>query len=395
MKLHNTKVDHDLYYYILKSGEKRWMYRHKYYDRSGKRREKKKSGFKTEKAGLKALLEVKSALLSGHTTQIEHDQMTVSQWLDIWYETNERSWGVKTKKNRRSLIDNHYDPLLGKYKLNELSRNIYIRDYINALYNMDLAPSSIQQYHNVFKVAINAAVDDEIISRNRIRKVVIEQDDKKDNFLNPDELNAFLSYVKSYGNITNYTFVLLLAYSGLRSGEGAGLKWSSINFKEETVTVEYTRDGHGLRRPKTKNSNRTIKMDKIVMKQLKIYQKWCIETKFSYGKQLDKENDFVFISHQGGEEVSHYYLGQFFDKFYKKIEEDDIDLKRITPHGLRHTHATILISLSIPPNAIAERLGNTIEMIYKIYAHFYKELETQSVTVFGEFLASGADIGAK
>lgn len=395
LKLYKTKADDELYYYLLKNGAKRFMYRHKYNDSLGKRKEKKKSGFKTEKEALKALLEVKSALLSGNNRQIEHDQMTVSQWLDIWYEMNERSWSVKTKKNRKSLIRNSYGPLLGKYKLNDLSKNIYIREYINTLHNMNLAPSTIQHYHNVFKIAINAAVDDEIINRNRIRKIVIDQDDKHTNFLNPDELKSFLAYVKQYGNITHYSFILLLAYSGLRSGEGAGLKWSNINFKDETITVEHTRDGHGLRKPKTKNSYRTIKMDTIVMKQLKTYQKWCIKTKLSFGQQLDKEDDLVFISYQGGEKVSHFYLGQFFDKFYKKIKADGIDLKRITPHGLRHTHATILISLSIPPNAIAERLGNTIEMIYKVYAHFYKELETKSVTVFGELLASGAKSGAK
>lgn len=395
MKLYKTKADDEIYYYFLKSGAKRWMYRHKYYDSLGKRKEKKKSGFKTEKVALKNLLEVKAAILSGNTREIENDQITVAQWLDIWYETNENSWSVKTKKDRKSLIKNYYKPLLGKYKLNHLNKNTYVRDFINILYNMDLAPSTIQLYHNIFKIAINAAVDDEIISRNRIRKVVIEQDSKNENFLNPDELNTFLTYVKKYGNITNYTLVLLLAYSGLRSGEAYGLKWSNIDFQEETIRVEHTRDKHGLRKPKTKNSYRTIKVDPKVIKQLKIYRKWCMETKLFFGMKFDKKNDLVFISHQGGEEVSHFYLGQFFNKLYNKFDKNDIKLKKITPHGLRHTHATILISLGIPPNAIAERLGNTIEMIHKTYAHFFEELDTQSVTVFGEFLASGANVGAK
>jgi len=47
-----------------------WMFRHKYYDSTGKRWEKKKSGFKIEKAALKALMEVKAATLRGETKHI-------------------------------------------------------------------------------------------------------------------------------------------------------------------------------------------------------------------------------------------------------------------------------------------------------------------------------------
>jgi len=43
---------------------------------------------------------------------------------------------------------------------------------------------------------------------------------------------------------------------------------------------------------------------------------------------------------------------------------------------------------------IAKRLGNTVEMIYKIYGHVLKELETESVALFRQSLQSGAKIGA-
>lgn len=39
------------------------------------------------------------------------------------------------------------------------------------------------------------------------------------------------------------------------------------------------------------------------------------------------------------------------------MEKDNIKIKKITPHGLRHTHATILINLGIPPKTVADRLG--------------------------------------
>lgn len=58
----------------------------------------------------------------------------------------------------------------------------------------------------------------------------------------------------------------------------------------------------------------------------------------------------------------------------------------ITPHGLRHTHATILIGKKQPVNVIAERLGNTPQMIWDTYGHNYKALEEESVNAFSQAL---------
>lgn len=66
----------------------------------------------------------------------------------------------------------------------------------------------------------------------------------------------------------------------------------------------------------------------------------------------------------------------------------------MTLHGLRHTHATILLNSGIIVKVIAERLGNTVEMIYTIYGHVLKELEEKAVDLFAEILASEANFGA-
>ena len=64
-------------------------------------------------------------------------------------------------------------------------------------------------------------------------------------------------------------------------------------------------------------------------------------------------------------------------------------------HGLRHTHATILIDQLIPPPDIADRLGNTIEMIYRVYAHSFKKTNNKTVRAFSERVSFGAESGAE
>lgn len=381
VKLYKTKKDPELYYYFNKKDEKMWCYRHRYYDSLGYRREKSKQGYKSENEAYRELLEVKASILNGDLKQVKYANLTVSEWLDIWYETNKNSWKVSTQRQRKDAIKCQMKPLLGKYKLAELDKATYQRVYINEL-SKTYSSGSVNAFHRFFKIAINAAVDDEIIPRNRFNKITIPQEEKlMDNFLTAEELNMFLSTTKIHENITNYSLILLLAFSGLRKGEALGLTWNNLNFRDKTLTIERTRDEKGTRTPKTKNSYRTIFIDDIVLNQLSLYKTRCKEIKLSNGMHL-KEEDYIFISHPSGTPVAASTLNNVFNRI-----SDKANIKRITPHGLRHTHATLLIAQRIPVNIIADRLGNTPKMISEVYSHSFKQLEKESVTAFNESLS--------
>ncbi|MFB6467649.1 tyrosine-type recombinase/integrase [Cytobacillus sp. Hz8] len=388
MKLYKTKKDPELYYYVNAKGEKMWCYRHRYYDVFGNRKEKYKQGYKNENEAYRDLLKVKASILNGEVKQVESSNLTVSEWLDVWFETHKNEWKISSQLQRKNAIKYQMKPLLGKYKLAELDKSTYKRVYINKLLKT-YEPSTVQLFHRLFKIAINAAVDDEIIPRNRFNKISIPKEEKViENFFTAEELNLFLDAAKKCENITNYTLILLLAFTGLRRGEALGLKWKNINFQDRTLTVERTRDNKGERTPKTKNSYRTILIDDTLVNQLKIYQTWCKKTKLSFGLYL-KDDDFVFISYQSGTPITDGALLYSFRRILKKT-----GLKRITPHGLRHTHATLLIGQRIPVKVIADRLGNTPQMIFDIYGHSFKELEEESVIAFSESLkATGGGFG--
>lgn len=378
-KLYKSKIDKDLYYYFNAKKEKLWCYRYHYYDALGKRREKSKQGFETEQDAYRALLEVKSQIINGEVKQVENSNLTVSEWLDIWFETHKNEWEITSRNQRENAIKYQMKPLIGKYKLATLDKTTYKREFINKLLE-SYEPSTVRLFHRLFKVAINAAVDDEIIPRNRFNKITIPSEKVVDNFLTAAELKLFLATAKETENITNYTLILLLAYTGLRKGEALGLTWSDIDFNNKTITVQRTRDKYGARSPKTKNSYRTILVDDTLIRQLKLYRSWCKQTMLSFGKHLS-DDDFVFISYQTGKPTGENTLKYCFDRIIKKS-----GIKKITPHGLRHTHATLLISQRIPVKVIAERLGNTPEMILNTYGHSFKSLEEETVQAFEQAL---------
>lgn len=381
MKTYKSKKDNNLYYYFNAKDEKIWGFRYRYYDALGTRREKSKQGLKTEKAAYRLLLEVKTSILNGEEKQVENSNMTVSEWLDVWYETHKNDWKITSQLQRENAIKYQMKPLLGKYKLNELDKTTYKRVFINELLKK-YKSSTVRLFHTLFKVAINAAVDNEIIPRNRFNKIIIPVEVVNDNFLTVEELNSFLATAKQLENITNHTMILLLAYTGLRKGEALGLTWTNVDFDNNTITVERTRDNKGARSPKTKNSYRNIGVDCILIKQLKLYRTWCKQTMLSFGKHLS-DNDYIFISYQSGTPMGGNTLKYCFERIIKKT-----GLKSITPHGLRHTHATILMGKKQNVKVIAERLGNTPEMIWAIYGHTTKSLEEESVIAFTEALNS-------
>ena len=214
--------------------------------------------------------------------------------MDIWFETHKNDWEISTWAQREQSIRLTIKPLIGKIKLTKLDRTKYKQKFINELLKK-YDSGSIRLYHTLFKIAVNAAVEDEILPRNRFNKITIEKDKKSDNFLNPDELKVFLTFAKDNESITNYTLLLILAHTGMRRGEMLGLQWNNIDFEQKTISIESTRDFHGVRKPKIKNSNRTIFVDDALLSQLKVYRAWCKKMILTYGKRWT-DSDYVLIT---------------------------------------------------------------------------------------------------
>ncbi|MGE7977308.1 tyrosine-type recombinase/integrase [Psychrobacillus sp. NPDC093200] len=376
-EMHRLKKDPELYYYFNTKDEKRFAYRHRYYDSLGNRREKQKQGFKSENEAYRGLLEVRTKIINGDVKQVAKANVTISEWLDIWYESSNHEWGITTRLQRERDIKKHMKPLLGHYKVAELDKSTYKIKFIQKLLKT-MRPTSVKQLHKLFKIAVNAAVDAEIIPRNRFTNITFDEETVGNNYFTAQELVEFLHICKKVETITNYSMGMFLAYTGVRKGEACGLKWRDI--QDDICSINCTRDDNGVRPPKTKNSFRSIVMDPVLVKQMNIYKKWCRETRIKYGLPFN-ENTYVFINGTSGLEINCTMINNAMKRIIEKH-----NLKEVTPHGLRHTHATILMKERIPVKTISERLGNTPEMINNVYGHNLKELELEAVQVFGEAL---------
>jgi len=170
--------------------------------------------------------------------------------------------------------------------------------------------------------------------------------------------------------------VFLLIDTGARRGEIMGLTWSSVDFKNNQISIEnnllYTPDkGIYCDTPKT-GKKRTINIASEVTNILKIYRKEQLGTKLYMG-DLWKETGFCFTQDNG--------LPMYPDSLntYLYHIQEKYDLPPIHPHKFRHTHASILYELGENPVTISKRLGHDqVSTTQNMYSHMLKNSDKKA-----------------
>jgi len=160
--------------------------------------------------------------------------------------------------------------------------------------------------------------------------------------------------------------------SGLRRGELLGLRWSDIDFDNETITVTQTLNYaamHGvyIDTPKTRTSERPIKLARSAFVLLQQYKQWQDEQRKKCGDYWKQTDDRIFTADDGG--IMHPdTLSKWFKKFIKQNNFPDVHL-----HSLRHTYASLMIADGIPLVVVSNNLGHAqVSTTADIYSHVIK-----------------------
>ena len=169
--------------------------------------------------------------------------------------------------------------------------------------------------------------------------------------------NEFFKFIKYVDDPVYRTFFSFMFFTGTRPGEAMALKFSDIN--GFYVSINKTISSHGSREigtPKTFSSNRSIKIDKFLFKDILKLKKYYDE-RFGYSEDL-----YVF---GGIKPLSPTTINR------RKIDAcNKANLRPITLHQFRHSHATMLVSNGIMINEVSRRLGHSkVSTTLDIYTH--------------------------
>lgn len=260
-------------------------------------------------------------------------------------------------------------PAFGGRKIDSIT-TIEIQRWINDLYRNgnngnSYSPETCKSFLLHLSGLFSYAVKRDWIVKNPCKGVnkpkdpnKVTKDNAVENFWTQDEFDYFIETIKDDNKRTLFEFTF---YGGFRIGEVAALQWKHINFENYTVTIEQALSGvtAKITTPKTANSYRTITMPAKIIDKLKIKHDYLV-TRIDFN-----ENWYVF-----GDAT---YTSDSTIRRWFKDSLRDIDIKPISFHGLRHSAASkFLADPTIPEQLIADRLGHTVAVLRKTYAHVYE-----------------------
>lgn len=354
---------------------------------TGKERRTTRRGFKTMKEAKQAernlLFDVEENGLPSNRSDGFQDP-TFEELASLWLENYRTTVKPSTFENVRSKVEKMTEEHFKELKLKKITVAYCQRVVIELSKNYVLYNHYLSVINRIFKYAVLM----DIINSNPFDKVIkpkSRQTQRKGNFLTKEELKEFLKLAQTATLSYFFPLVHLMSYTGLRQGEALALKWSDIDFENKKITVNKTavriKERQTLQTPKTKNSKRVISIDSATLSILKSWKKDQIKIYFKNGKHFEGDENFIFTN-QRGEWVHIHNFIRYFKRFIA-----DHKLKPITPHGLRHTHASLLFSAGVEPKNISDRLGHsTVQITLDLYTHITEEQRTDTVEKLIEYM---------
>lgn len=295
------------------------------------------------------------------------------------------------KINKKELLSSYFERWITVYKEGAIRKVTMDKYKLSLSWIMKLAPKmrlcdvdrvSYQQllndyakeherqttmdFHHHLKAAILDAVDEGLIDKDPTRKVIVKGKtprEKKKKYLNQFELHTLIKDLNLENGINYDWLILLIAKTGMRFSEAIALTPSDFDFARQTLSISktwnYKGDG-GFQPTKNKSSVRKIQID------------WMIVSQFAaLVKELPADKP-IFIKKNS------IFNSTINDILERHCVHANVPI--ITIHGLRHTHASLLLFAGVSIASVAKRLGHSsMNTTEKTYLHIIQELENKDV----------------
>lgn len=283
-----------------------------------------------------------------------------------------KQWIALYKENaiRPITLQKYY---LAQRKLKELAPNLHLnelnrRTYQNLInrYAETHERKTVLDFHHHLRASLVDAVDDGLLEKDPTRRIIIKgskKQHKKTKYLSMYELQTLLKHLNLGPELNWDWFILLVAKTGLRYAEALGLTPADFNFETQELNINKSWDyksRHGKFQPtKNKSSNRTVMLDWKTMNQFKML--------------IDGLPDDQPIFVPKGRRVYNSTINNILTRYCHACQ-----IPVISIHGLRHTHASLLLYEGVSIASVAKWLGHAnTTTTQQTYIHIIQELENK------------------
>jgi integrase len=333
-----------------------------------------------------ATLEDAISALSQHTArqvlaQDQAERLTVGQWLTYWLEQIVRpSKAASTTYGYSKIIRNHLSPALGGILLRQLSA-YHVQQYLNDRLAQGLCANTVRRHQNVLHNALEQARRQKLIADNVAEEAARPASIQPvHHYCNAETISRLFKIVEG---TSMEPVVKLASYLGLRRSEICGLKWTSVDRRERTITIQEARtavNGKSVDKDtKTPSSIRCLGyagQSDLEDLMERLWQRRLRERE-ALGSAYDSR-DFV-VCHDGGAPYQADYMSNRLQRLLAGK-----GLPHITLHGLRHSFASIAHHSNVPLLGISRALGHSsTATTTKIYTHLFDETHLAVVQAVG------------
>lgn len=281
-------------------------------------------------------------------------------WIHIYKDNAVR----QVTLDKYYLVQKRLKELAPDLHMNELNRRNY--QQILNLYARNHEKTTTLDFHHHLKASLFDAVDDGLLKSDPTRRAIIKgcsPSKKKIKYLNLFDLQKLLRSLDLSSELNWDWFFLLIAKTGLRFAEALALTKEDFDFEKQRIIINKSwnykeKIGH-FQPTKNESSNRTVMVD------------WQLMQQFQALIRSKEDDQLIFFNKD--QRVYNSTLNQKLATYCEKL-----DIPIISIHGLRHTHASLLLYEGVSIASVAKRLGHSnTTTTEETYIHIIRELENK------------------
>ncbi len=325
--------------------------------------------------------------------------LKVNELLDLYLDgmDADQNLALKTRFDYRQYADDYIRPYIGDRRVRDVTPEVILAWQRKLLKEggakrkkgkdgkpgpgKPLSPNTVNRIRAPLSATFKLAVQAGMIPINPLLQAPRPKPQRKiPKYWSPEEARKFLALME--GDRTWPIWAFLLG-SGLRIGELVSLRWPSVDLKNRRVRiVDFVSTlGYDMMPSsgKSRDAIRTVDLDDglaDVLRQQKVLQK---TERLAAPDWI--ESDFVFTRPDGGQ-----YHPMNLSRLLATYTTE-LDVPRLTAHGLRHTSATLMLASGVPPKVAAERLGHADATLFtNLYSHVTPTMQREAAEKIGSML---------
>lgn len=323
-----------------------WYVKLYYTDWTGQKRQKMKRGFKLQR-------DAKEWENDFLTQQAGESDMKFSALVELFLKDYKSRVRFTSYRMRKQTIEKHILPYWKDTAINKITP-ASVRKWQQAIIDQEYSESYCFLVHSILAQILNYAVKYYGLKQNpcKLAGAMGKAGVRRLNFWTLEEFRKFLNTVT---DPALHTAFQVLFFTGLRIGELQALTLADFDQDNDALLVNKTYQRYGsadhVGPPKSVRGVRSVTLPPFLADVLKEY-------------------------------LTHFYDMQPDDRIFQPVTQSKLQtaikngcestgIKRIRIHELRHSHVSMLIDMGFTPFLIAERIGDTPEMINKVYGHLY------------------------